>query len=210
MEMNLKYDQLDIVEKKLEALSPPHRIAFAVACCERLFPNYGVFLQEIREQGWNDQDPMRNALDEIWGFLSGKEVNVAKFNQLLSHCEEFPYGYENEETAESQRAIWSIVNTLELCLEPTSKNAISIVRHVHETLFEYLDCEMCQSDKDWSNKSHSEIKEIIANHPFTVKEMAKQSEDLQNLKKTPTLSPEFLRRLRTSSENGGKSLIDLP
>ncbi|MEH1797513.1 MULTISPECIES: DUF416 family protein [unclassified Nostoc] len=49
----------------------------------------------------------------------------------------------------------------------------------------------------------------LANHPFTVREMAKQSEDLQHLQETPTLTTEFLQRLRTSSENGGKSLLDL-
>lgn len=39
--------------------------------------------------------------------------------------------------------------------------------------------------------------------------MAKQAEDLQRLQSTPALTPEFLRWLRISSENGGKSLLDL-
>lgn len=207
--MNLKYDQLDILEKELETLPTLHRIAFTAACCERLFPNYDIFLREIREQDWNEQDPMRIALDEIWEFLAGKEVDVARFRQLLSNCEKYPYGYENEETAETQRAAWSVSYTLELCLDPTPPHAISVARQVHETLFEYLDCEMCESDEYWENKSHEEIKEIIANHPFTVREMAKQSEDLQRLKETSTLSPDFLQWLRTSSENGGISLLNL-
>ncbi|MEH1887011.1 DUF416 family protein [Nostoc sp.] len=60
-----------------------------------------------------------------------------------------------------------------------------------------------------SQKSHKQVLEVIANHPFTIREMAKQSEDLQHLQETPTLTTEFLQRLRTSSENGGKSLLDL-
>ena len=39
--------------------------------------------------------------------------------------------------------------------------------------------------------------------------MAKQTEDLRRLQSTPDLTPEFLDWLRTSSENGGKSLLNL-
>ncbi|MEH1932592.1 MAG: DUF416 family protein [Nostoc sp.] len=193
----------------MEMLPPLHRVAFALACCERLFPNYVMFLRDIRELGWNEQDPIRIALDEIWEFLSGKEIDAARFRQLLSNCDQYPYGYENKETAETQRAAWIVSETLELCLDRTPQKAISAVKHVHETLFEYLDCEMCESDEDSDKKSHQEVVEIITNHPFTVREMAKQSEDLQRLQKTPTFTPEFLQWLRTSSENGGKSLLDL-
>ncbi len=208
--MNLKYGQFDILERELEALPAMHRVAFAAACCERLFPNYGIFLRAIREQDWNEQDPMREALDEIWEFLAGKEVNVARFSQLLLNCERYPYDYENEETAESQRAAWAICCTLELCLEPTLPNIVSVAKHIEETLFEYLDCEISEFENtNWDRKSHKQVLEVIANHPFTVREMAKQSEDLQRLRETPTLTGEFLHWLRTSSENGGKSLLDL-
>ncbi|MEH2217528.1 MAG: DUF416 family protein [Nostoc sp.] len=208
--MNLKYGQLDILEQELETLLPMHRIAFAAACCERLFPNYGIFLRDIKEQGWNEKDPIREALEEIWEFLVGKNVDAARFRQLLSNCERYPYDYENEETAESQRAAWAICSTLELCLEPTLSNIISVAKHIEETLFEYLDCEMSEFENaNWDKKSHKQVLEVIANHPFTIREMAKQSEDLQHLQETPTLTTEFLQRLRTSSENGGKSLLDL-
>ncbi|MEZ2250370.1 hypothetical protein [Microcoleus sp.] len=49
----------------------------------------------------------------------------------------------------------------------------------------------------------------MASHPFAVREMAKEAEDLQRLKETETLTRDFLEWLRTSSHNNGKSLIDL-
>ncbi|MBH8573199.1 DUF416 family protein [Nostocaceae cyanobacterium CENA369] len=86
---------------------------------------------------------------------------------------------------------------------------MSVAEEIHETLFEYIDY-LCQCEDEYSeDMSHEELVEIVSNHPFTVREMAKQSEDLQRLRETPTLTAEFLQWLRTSSENGGKSLLDL-
>ena len=209
--MNLKYGQLDVLERELEMLPPLHRVAFAAARCERLFPHYDIFLREIREQGWDGDNLFRVALDEIWQFLAGKEIDVARFHQLRSDCDQsYPSDYENEETPEAQRAADAIINALELCFKPTPQQAISVAAEIHETLFEYIDYLMCQSENtSWENIPHEQLLETVANHPFTIREMAKQREDLQRLKETPTLTPEFLQWLRTSSENGGKSLIDL-
>ncbi|WP_445631293.1 DUF416 family protein [Nostoc sp. DSM 114167] len=256
--MNLKYGEFDILERELEALPPMHRVAFAAACCERLFPNYGIFLREIKEQGWNEKDPIREALDEIWEFLAGKKIDAARFRELLSNCEEYPYEYENEETPEGQRGAWIVCETIELCLEQipqeiilvakeidetlfmyidylkceseghnsqdipheqllqleicldrTTEQTISVVKQIHETLFEYIDY-LCQCEDEYSeDMSHEELVEIVSNHPFTVREMAKQSEDLRRLRETPALTAEFLQWLRISSQNGGKSLLDL-
>ena len=241
--MNLKYGEFDILEQELESLPPMHRVAFAAACCERLFPNYGIFLREIKEQGWNEKDPIREALDEIWEFLAGKKIDAARFRELLSNCEEYPYEYENEETPLEQIPQQIILVTkeidetlfmyidyltcesedknlqdisdeqllqLEILLAPSVQQTISVAKEIDETLFEYIDYLRCQSEDEYSEDiSHEELVEIVANHPFTVREMAKQSEDLQRLRKTPTLTAEFLQWLRTSSENDGKSILDL-
>ncbi|MBH8573203.1 DUF416 family protein [Nostocaceae cyanobacterium CENA369] len=180
--MLLKYRQFHILEREIEALAPMHRVAFAAACCERLYPNYGIFLREIKEQGWNEKDPIREALDEICEFLAGKKIDAARFRELLSNCEEYPYEYENEETPEGQRGAWIVCETIELCLDPSVRQTISVVKQIHETLFEYIDY-LCQCEDEYSeDMSHEELVEIVSNHPFTVREMAKQSEDLQRLR----------------------------
>ncbi|MEH2283617.1 MAG: DUF416 family protein [Nostoc sp.] len=209
--MNLKYDQLDILEKEMEKLSSLHRIVFATACCERLYPHYDILLRIVREEGWDGEDLFRIALDEIWQFLAGKKVDVVRFRQLYSDCDQsYPSDYENVDTPEAQRAADAILNTLELCIDRTTQQTISVVKEIDETLFMYIDYLRCESEDEYlEDISHEELVEIVANHPFTVREMAKQSEDLQRLQETPTLTPKFLQWLRTSSENGGKSLLDL-
>ncbi|MEH2095803.1 hypothetical protein CDG77_03150 [Nostoc sp. 'Peltigera membranacea cyanobiont' 213] len=209
--MNLKYGQLDILEQELETLLPMHRIAFAAACCEKLYPHYDILLRIVREEGWDGEDLFRIALDEIWQFLAGKKVDVTRFRQLHFDCDQsYPSDYENVDTPEGQRAAGAILYTLELCLAPSVQQTISVAEEIHETLFEYIDYLRCESEDEYSEDiSHEELVEIVSNHPFTVREMAKQSEDLQHLQETPTLTTEFLQRLRTSCQNGGKSLLDL-
>lgn len=256
--MNLKYRQFHILEQELEALPPMHRVAFAAACCERLYPHYDIYLRAAREDDWDGEDLFRVALDEIWEFLAGKKVDASRFRQLYSDCDESYPDYENVDTPESQMAATAILNALELCLEQTpqeiilvakeidetlfmyidylkrepedqnlqdipdeqllqlefcldrtTEQTISVVEEIHETLFIYIDY-LHQCEDEYSpDISHEELVEIVANHPFTVREMAKQSEDLRRLRETSTLTAEFLQWLRTSSENGGKSLLDL-
>jgi uncharacterized protein YjaG (DUF416 family) len=208
--MNLKYRQFHILERELEAFTPMHRVAFAAACCERLYPHYDILLRTIREEDWDGEDLFRVALDEIWHFLAGKKIDVARFRQLYSDCDQsYPREYENVDTPEGQRATDAIFYTLELCLDPSVQQTISVAKEIHETLFEYIDY-LCQCEDEYSaDISHKELVEIVSNYPFTVREMAKQSEDLRRLRETPTLTGEFLQWLRTSSENDGKSLLDL-
>ncbi|MEH2171787.1 DUF416 family protein [Nostoc sp.] len=207
--MNLKYRQFHILERELEALAPMHRVAFAAACCERLYPHYDIYLRAAREDDWDGEDLFRVALNEIWEFLAGKKVEVAIFRQLYSDSDQSYPDHENIETPEAQRAADAILNTLELCLDPSVQQTISVAKEIHETLFEYIDYLYQCEDEYSADISHEELVKIVANHPFTVREMAKQSEDLQRLRETPTLTAEFLQWLRTSSENGGKSLLDL-
>jgi len=211
--MNLKFNQLDVLEKELEALPLLHQVAFATACCERLLPKYNIF---SREAGWGDSYFLRTALDEVWQILEGKPVDETKLRQILSDCDDSDKispdaddCHSSKYVAEAQRTAGAICYTLELCLEPTLQRVVLVARQVTETLFEFLDWKFQEASDSWDAKSFKEQMEVIANHPFTVREIAKQNEDLQRLKQRSTLDQEFLQWLRISSNNSGKSLIDL-
>ncbi|GAB4543536.1 MAG: DUF416 family protein [Pleurocapsa sp.] len=206
--MKLKYGELDTLEKELEKLSPLHRIAFAAACCERLYPNYGIIVREMKQMLPDEPNHLRTALDKIWEYLAERNIDATTFRQLISDCEGYHY-YEEIYNAEAQRTLEAIICALELCLEPTARNAIAVLRQIDETLFEYLDGEMDNKDPNWNKKSHFEVLNIISNHPFTIREMNQQTEDLKKLKEISSFNREFLNLLRNSSNNQGKSLLDL-
>jgi uncharacterized protein len=204
---NLDYRNLNLLEQKLEELSPLHRLAFAASICQRMLPNYAAF---SKATGIGNFAKLRSALDEIWEILQGKPMNVEIIRQLLQDCQDAvpdrddggQYLYEAEETA------IAILYTLEATLEPTPSRVAKVSEHVGDLLYNLVDTEK-DTDPDWEEKSFDEQMKEVESLPFSVREIAKQNEDLQRLKSVKTLDPDFLKWLRTSFDNDGKSLIDL-
>ena len=68
--MNMHFFEFDTLEQQLENLPGLHRVAFAAACCERMLPNYSAF---CRMYDLGNPSVLRNALDEVWEILQGKQ-----------------------------------------------------------------------------------------------------------------------------------------
>lgn len=62
---------------------------------------------------------------------------------------------------------------------------------------------------DYDREKSKKVSAIIENHFFVLKEIEKENEDLRRLRESSVLTPELLQWLRTSSENGGKSFLDI-
>lgn len=200
--MNLRFYDFETLEKELEGLPALHRIAFAAACCERLLPNYNAF---AREESWGAPSIFRYALNEVWQILQGKPVDVATIRQLRDACDSddiIPHSDDfSGYVAEAQEAAIAIYTTLDACIEPTPERIVKVAECVAFTIEFFI---------DWDVPTEiEECIETIACHPFTVREMAKQNEDLQKLKDTKELNQDLLEWLRTSFNNDGRSLIDL-
>ena len=208
--MNLDVAYLDALEKELEKLPPMHRVAFAASCCERLLPNYSAF---AREEGWGDPSVLRIALDEVWQILPGKSANADRIGQLKEGCEgampDFDYLKKGLYAGQALHSADAIYYTLEACLDPTPQLVVKVGERVVDTVDEFIRILKEIADPSWLKKPYEEQDNEIANHPFTIREISKQKENLQRLKETETLTPDFLEWLRTSFNNDGKSLIDL-
>ncbi len=210
--MNLDFYKFEALEKELEGLPPLRRIAFAVSCCERVLPNYNAF---SRMENWGAPSVVRTALDEVWQILQGKPVDAALIRQLIKDCENIIpdsddfTGSNLIYDVEAQEAAIAICNTLEACLDPTPQQIIRVANCVTNTIDAFLLSEAESFNVSESKNGLEKLKEAIASHPLAVREMAKQSEDLQRLKDTATLDRDFLEWLGTSFDNDGKSLIDL-
>ncbi|MBZ8180548.1 YjaG family protein [Oscillatoria salina IIICB1] len=209
--MGLYSDRIKSLKVEIEKLSPLHRIAFAASCCERLLPNCYIF---TREEGQGNPSPLRTALDEVWHILEGKVTKKETIQLLLTDCEKAivpsDYVLESRYSAESHLAIVAISKTLKACLSKNNvEDIFKVIEVVGDTIFGFLDIDKEITDPDWLQKSWEEEIEEISNHPFTLREIAKQNEDLQKLKEAETLEPKLLEWLRTTSYNNDKSLIDL-
>lgn len=212
--MDLHPFNFEALQKKLEQLPPFHRVAFAASCCERLLPNYNAFSQK---EAWGNPSTLRIALDEIWQILNGAPVDVETINELKQACESedvMPHedfcgaGY----SFEGMEAANAICYTLEACLDPTPDLIVRIANCVSETLDYFVggkDEYASFRDITWNQQVRDEYQNQIASHPFMIREMTKQSEDLKRLEESETLDKNLLNWLQTSFDNGGKSLIDL-
>ncbi|MBD2740546.1 DUF416 family protein [Coleofasciculus sp. FACHB-1120] len=208
--MNLDFYNLNALKIELEELPPTHRIAFAASICERLLPNYNIFAEQ---EASGNPAALRLSLDEVWQILQGKPADAERISQLLKDTDAAGPDADNVTKSqycyEAQEACSAIYFLLEACIEPTSQRVIKVVGRVRDTIDAFITCEEETINPSWSEKPLEENKMEIASHPFAVREMAKQGEDLQRLKEVESLEEGFLEWLRTSSYNNGTSLIGL-
>ena len=151
-------------------------------------------------------------LDQIWRVVNGEVLTAKQVDALVKICEEMLKDGDSAMSiryTEGIHTIDAICNTLRACIDPATKNIIEVVRDVTLTIADFIYCEEESIDPSWGDRQVEDINQELNNHPFTVRERAKQKEDLQRLKETETLDRNFLEWLRTSFDNGGKSLIDL-
>jgi uncharacterized protein len=123
--------------------------------------------------------------------------------RLLPNYNAFDFGGLHD--YEAQEAAIAVCVTLEACLDPSSQQIMRVAQCVTNT-FDAFVPEIDKSfDENWDIEKQAAT---ISNHPFAIREMTKQTEDLQRLKEPPILDKSFLTWLRTSFDNQGRSIID--
>ena len=208
--MNMHFFEFDILEQELEKLPVFHRLAFAAACCERILPNYNAL---CKMYDWGDPSVLRNALDEVWQILQGQPIDEFRIYRLINNCgsdniapDSLDFG---SDSYRSLQVIDAICTTLKACSEPAIIEIVRVVQYARNTVEFSVAWEDVSFNISWENDGEEKFTEAIVCHPFAIREMAKEAEDLQRLKEVETLSIDFLEWLRVSSHNNGKSLIDL-
>ncbi|MBV6627980.1 MAG: DUF416 family protein [Rivularia sp. (in: Bacteria)] len=209
MPWNLYYSERNILEKELKQLSPLHRLAFAASICERFLPNYSAY---VKENGHGNPMVLRNALDEAWLVVQGNSANAETINSLIQNCEALPADEDREETYkyEAFMTVAAICYMLSACLEPTPQNVAQVAYMAEDIIFETIEVERDIANPGCSkNMTFDEMEKDAANHPFWIKEAAKQNNDFQKLKEVKTFNQNFIESFRKSSVRDGKSMIDL-
>ena len=196
--MNFKFFEFETLAKELETLPHFHKVAFAASCCERMLPTHNLF-SEVYD--WGDPTIPLATLDQVWLILQGKPIDplvIEKFFDDCGHENVFPddLDYGGIECYCAQETLSAICETLKAILKNNLESIITVAEYTRNIV------EMQIKDKDYD-------KEYVASHLLALQEIAKETEDLQRLKQTPTLDPDFLQLLRTSFVREGKNLISL-
>jgi len=182
----------------LSMLPHKHCIAFAASCCERLIPNYHAF---VLMEHWGDSHSMQAALDIVWAFLEGGNLEEVHVRQLIQSCKSAaPHSddFGSVFVGPAINAYAALAHTLEYCLDKDTKHLASIIDLAIDTIDEYLNTVNFPKIGLFADDD-SAFDEWIEQAPLMIAELEKQRQDLEALETLPELAPSFLANLRQSS-----------
>lgn len=201
--MERAYDAAAL-RKKLDLMRDQQQLAFGASCCTRLLPNYLAFLNDT---GWGDIKPLRESLALVWAFLEGQAYSAETVKQLTALCEvatpdsdDFTSLY----VSFAQDACFSICGLLDFLLGSDAGKIVQAATYATDSVDLYV-----QEIENMDPNSPDLERRILA-HPLMQRELQKQRENLESIAQAPILDASFLTQLRDSSNNKGRSNLDLP
>lgn len=173
----------------LEPLSRRQRAAFALACCERLYPSLTALHGET---GAGDPDGLRRVLDAAWAFLDGRDL-AADLPALAGQCRcaapaGEPPGSPHAGPAASAALAASLL--LEVIGTGSLDKAIEAAAAASEAAESWAQCdlELAPDAPDADQR--------IAAHPLVQQELRHQREDIRLLHRTSLEQPGSAAELR--------------
>lgn len=189
---------------RLQKMENKRQLAFGAACCLRLTPNYLAFNIDTK---WGEVTSVNEALEAIWSFLNGTELTEEKINELIVSCENAAPDSEDFNSlyvSFAQDACFAICSVLDFILDNNVENIVKAATYATDSVDLYVQ----EIENLASNDSNLEQK--ILNHKLMQRELRKQQDDLISLEQSVKFDVVFLKELKESWNNNGKSNLDLP
>lgn len=182
--MKTRYDPT-AVRKKLVRLTIWKQVAFALLCCERMYPNYLMFVQD---SGWGDPSVLRKAIDIVWLVL-GEEHSTQDVQELVRACEEAAPDTEDfasDYTSAALDAALSTASLVEILERFDVQKVMEISQQAFDTVYMYVDCSIATDGDD----------EAILTAPLVRTELTMQQDSLAYLKTVATDRRTAFRELK--------------
>jgi len=191
----------EVLAHAVQALSPKARLAFALSCGERLFPNYVAFL---RENAWGNAAPLRAALDTGWEMLDDRTVSLADRRALMERVEAEAPNTEDFDTilvSSALDAATAASLVLRLLDDGSPSTVVAIAALCRDTV------DMFVQDREALEPSQSDFEERIGNHPLMQRELQRQATDINELSEFGGTTME-VERIRQKWRSPARSNID--
>lgn len=192
------------LKKRLQKLNIKSQLAFGAACCERLLPNYLAF---VKDTGWGDITPIRNALDLIWLHLEGKLTESIEIKKILYSCELVAPDSEDFQSlyvTSAQDACFAVCGLLDYWIEHDVNKIVQAATYATDSVDLYIQV------VENLNPNTPDLEKKILTHKLMQRELSQQEKDLESIEKTKDINSKFLNKLKNSWGNNGKSNLDLP
>lgn len=157
------------------------RLAFALSCAERLFPNYAAFSAEV---GWGDPSMVRRALDLGWLHLAKANAEVAAEGvRLRSLIDEVTPDTEDFDVPSVSAALDAAAAAhVVLCLLESDlvELVVRVASLCRDTVDIYVGELASEAEGQFAHLDPGHEQQILK-HPFMQAELRRQREDLDLL-----------------------------
>ena len=181
------------VRQMLTQLPQSHRLAFALCCCERLYP---VFYARTAVNT-PAAACLRGILDRLWKHALGQEMTKAELDQALTTCRSLPLGNDGHSQArEAIDALDAVITTLTACQQHNLDNVVRTAEIIRNKVDRPLWREFSQQfPLGIGADEHRQIEYAIRSHPTMVIEISTEAAQLRILLECDNLTVEVIAQL---------------
>ncbi|WP_394200272.1 YjaG family protein [Shewanella waksmanii] len=188
--------------KRLKALSPEQKKLFAIALCQRMYPNYQLFA-EVCEFG--DPQVLDTTLNLLWQSMYDRKLklNIDVYLERLDLNTPEPSDFDVYGVYPAMDAAVALTSLLSALQSKVEDDIINISKLSSATVANYIEATL----EDELNEAA--LDDLIFNHPVMVEEKTLQSSLLDIVEDNPKMAPEFIKALRKEIVQAGVSNIGI-
>jgi uncharacterized protein YjaG (DUF416 family) len=184
------YNEQVLIER-LRKIPSESRVAFALLCAERLFPNYQAFHDAT---GKGSFSALTSISDRLWKDISGERMALEEVRMALQACMELIPGEDDAPEsplhAYAEDAASALAYALRTRLSGESQEAAWAARRAYESLDHYV------IHHKALDLNEPQAEEQVVRHPLIQAELVRQQRDLDDLQTDPAALAEKMTELR--------------
>ncbi|QLE84754.1 DUF416 family protein [Shewanella sp. Scap07] len=188
--------------KRLKALEPEQKKLFAIALCQRMYPNYQLF-SEVCEFG--DAQVLDTALNLLWQSMYDRKLklNIDVYLERLDVNTPEPSDFDVYGVYPAMDAAVALTSLLSAMQSKIEDDMTNISKLSSATVANYIEATL------EDELSEAELDDYIFSHPVMVEEKALQSSLLEIVEDNPKMTPDFIKALRKEIVQAGVSNIGI-
>ncbi|MBV9124239.1 MAG: DUF416 family protein [Planctomycetes bacterium] len=176
-------------------LSKSHQLAFALCCCERLYPGYQALVSVL-----HIQDLLGPFLGRLWQHVLGQEMSEPEIAQGMAALRSIPLGKPEScaHFSEAVDALDAVFLTLKACRNYSLDHVVKVAECIRNRIDRPLWKGMAQQMVSGVGPDEQrQIEDVIRSHPTMLAEIEKETAQLRFLYECETLTEEEIANLRS-------------
>ncbi|MCZ4338607.1 YjaG family protein [Shewanella colwelliana] len=188
--------------KRLKALELEQKKLFAIALCQRMYPNYQLF-SEVCEFG--DPKVLDTALNLLWQSMYDNKLklNIDIYLERIDAVTPEPADFDVYGVYPAMDAAVALISLLSAMQSKVEDDITNISKLSSSTVANYIEATL---DEDIDEDA---LDDFVFNHEVMLEEKALQSSLLDIIEENPKITADFVKTLRKEIIESGISNIGI-